>query len=282
MFEKIKRFFGFGKKQTAEAEANPEKPKDDKSSQQEVGKVADKPKIGYFHLSGCTGDGIALTENYDILAELLTNMVDIVYGQTLVDVWYDDENNPYAIDDMPEMDLALVEGSVCLQDEHSLHELKKLREKAGLVCAYGSCAMNGCFTRFSKGGQQAQPKHESFVPIADLIKVDLAIPGCPVSPEIVAKSVVALINGDMDYLQPMLDMAACSSNCGCDLQTNIVNKALCTGCGTCAMACQTRAIKMLEGRPEVNKDRCIKCGVCNTHCPRSWFPEDRIKQDLGL
>jgi coenzyme F420 hydrogenase subunit gamma len=268
MLARIKRFLGL--------EAKPTKPKGDESSQEEVEKVADKPRIGYFHLSGCTGDGVALTENYDILAPLLTDMIDIVYGQTLVDVWWDDENP------MPEMDLALVEGSVCLQDEHSLHELYELRKKATYVCAYGSCAKNGCFTRFCRGGQQAQPKHESFVPISDLIKVDLAIPGCPVSPEIVAKTVVALIDGDMDYLQPMMDLAGCSQNCGCDLNISVISKGLCTGCGTCALACQTRAIEMNEGRPEVNEDRCIKCGICSTHCPRTWFPEERIKQDLGL
>ena len=172
------------------------------SSTQEVEKVADKPKIGYIHMSGCTGDGMSLTENYDILSTLLTDMVDIVYGTTLVDLW-----------EMPEMDLALVEGSVCLQDEHSIKELMELREKSGLVCAFGSCAMTGCFTRYARGGQLAQPKHESFVPISDLIKVDCAIPGCPASPEIIAKVVVALINGDMDYLQPMLDMAACNLAC---------------------------------------------------------------------
>ena len=282
MLARIKKFLGLGAK--TKKEAKPNKPNKDESSQQEVGKVAEKPRIGYIHLSGCTGDAISLTENYDILADLLTDMVEIVYGQTLCDVWYDDgvNNNPNMVDDMPEMDLALVEGSVCLQDEHSMHELKKLREKAKLVCAYGSCAANGCFTRYCRGGQQAQPKHEAFLPIGDIVQVDLAIPGCPVSPEIVAKSVVALINGDMDYLQPMLNMAGCTANCGCDLQKDIVNKSLCTGCGTCAMACQTRAIEMREGRPDVNIDRCIKCGVCYTHCPRSWFPAERINADLGL
>ena len=239
------------------------------SSTQEVEKVADKPKIGYIHMSGCTGDGMSLTENYDILSTLLTDMVDIVYGTTLVDLW-----------EMPEMDLALVEGSVCLQDEHSVKELMEVREKSGLVCAFGSCAMTGCFTRY--GGQLAQPKHESFVPISDLIKVDCAIPGCPASPEIIAKVVVALINGDMDYLQPMLDMAACNLACGCDLQTNVVSKALCTGCGTCVLACPTRALEMVEGRPSHNKNRCIKCGACTTHCPRTWFPAEQIKKDLGL
>lgn len=241
------------------------------SSTQEVEKVADKPKIGYIHMSGCTGDGMSLTENYDILSTLLTDMVDIVYGTTLVDLW-----------EMPEMDLALVEGSVCLQDEHSVKELMELREKSGLVCAFGSCAMTGCFTRYARGGQLAQPKHESFVPISDLIKVDCAIPGCPASPEIIAKVVVALINGDMDYLQPMLDMAACNLACGCDLQTNVVSKALCCGCGTCVLACPTRALEMVEGRPSHNKNRCIKCGACSTHCPRTWFPAEQIKKDLGL
>ena len=266
----------FDKKADMEAEetkkeAESSEPNKEKSSTQEDGKVADKPKIGYIHLSGCTGDGMSLTENYDILADLLTDMVDIVYGQTLVDLW-----------EMPEMDLALVEGSVCLQDEHSLKELKEVREKSKLVCAFGSCAMTGCFTRYARGGQQGNPKHESFVPISDLIKVDLAMPGCPVSPEMITKAVVALINGDMDYLQPALDVAGCSLACGCDLQTTIVNKALCTGCGTCAMACPTRALEMIEGRPTHNKDRCVNCGACSTHCPRSWFPEEQIKKDLGL
>lgn len=60
---------------------------------------------------------MSLTENYDLLADLL-DMVEIVYGHTLVDVW-----------EMPEMDLALVEGSVCIQDEHSVEELMEAREK---------------------------------------------------------------------------------------------------------------------------------------------------------
>ena len=273
LIARIKRFLGL------EAEAKGEKPEKEESepvgaSKEEVEKVAEenaKPRIGYIHLSGCTGDAMSLTENYDILAELLTNMVDIVYGQTLVDLW-----------EMPEMDLALVEGSVCLQDEHSLHELKELREKAKLVCAFGSCAATGCFTRYSRGGQQAQPSHESFVPIADLIDVDLALPGCPPSPEIIAKTVVALLNNDMDYLQPMLDLAGYTEACGCDLQTKVVNQGLCIGCGTCTMACQTRALDMTNGRPELNSDRCIKCGICYVQCPRSWWPEEQIKKELGL
>ncbi len=263
MLARIKEFLGMGAKPKEEA------------LEQEVEKVAEeekaKPRIGYIHLSGCTGDVMSLSENYDILAPLLTEMVDIVYGQTLADVW-----------EMPEMDIALIEGSVCLQDEHSMKELLEAREKAGLVVAFGSCAATGCFTRYSRGGQQANPRHESFVPISDIVKVDLAMPGCPPSPEIIAKTVVAVINGDMDYLQPMMDLAGYTEACGCDLQLKVVNQAICIGCGTCAMACPTRAITMTNGRPEINCDRCVKCGVCYVQCPRTWWPAERINQDLGL
>ena len=272
MLARIKKFLGMEAKPAEEKEVPMEKK--EVASNEEVEKVAEekpKPRIGYIHLSGCTGDVMSLSENYDILAPLLTEMVDIVYGQTLVDRW-----------DIPEMDIALVEGSVCLQDEHSLHEIKEVREKAGLVVAYCSCAATGCFTRYSRGGQQAQPSHESFVPVADVVKVDLAIPGCPPSPEIIAKTVVAVINGDMDYLQPMMDLVGYTEADGFDLQEKVVNQALCIACGTCAMACPTRAVGMTAGKPEINMDRCVRCGVCYVQCPRSWWPMERIKKDTGL
>ncbi|RAP47645.1 MAG: coenzyme F420 hydrogenase subunit gamma, partial [Methanosphaera sp. rholeuAM74] len=59
-------------------------------------------KIGYIQLSGCMGDILSFTENFDDFTDLLDSM-DIVYGQTLVDVW-----------DMPDMDVVFVEGSLCL------------------------------------------------------------------------------------------------------------------------------------------------------------------------
>jgi len=280
MLSKLKKILGSSEEKVKE-EINVVSPESKPAKESS----AAKPRIGYIHLSGCTGDGISLTENYDILAPLLTDMIDIVYGQTLVDVWHDDgvnKGHKDMVDNMPEMDLCLIEGSVCLQDEHSLHELKKAREKSALICAFGSCAMNGCFTTYSRGGQQAQPKHDSFVAISNLVKVDLALPGCPVSPEMIAKSVVALINGDMDYLKPALDIAACNTACGCDLLTGVMNKALCTGCGTCGLSCQTRAIELIEGRPHINTSRCIKCGSCYISCPRSWLPETQIKKELNL
>ena len=272
MFDKLKKAFG-GSKDEPKAEK-----KAAAAPKAETKAAPAKPRVGYIHLSGCTGDAMSLTENYDILSTVLTDMIDIVYGQTLVDKWI---HGTYA-EEMPEMDLCLIEGSVCLQDEHSVHELLEARKKSTYIAAFGSCAMTGCFTTFARGGQQAQPKHESFLPISALVNVDLALPGCPVAPEAIAKTVVALCNGDMEYLQPALDKAACDKGCGCDVLTNIIRQGLCSGCGTCALACPTRAMGFTEGRPSCDRDRCIKCGSCYMMCPRAWLPIKRIKEETGL
>ena len=229
----------------------------------------DKLKIGYIHLSGCTGDLMSFTENYDDLADLL-HAVDIVYGQTLVDKW-----------EMPEMDLVLVEGSVCLEDEHSLKELQEARSKSKLLVALGSCASTGGFTVYAKGGQQAQPKHSSFLALQHLVKVDLAVPGCPPSPELIKRVLLAAVNNDMDYLKPFMDFASNQEACGCDLQKKIINQSICVGCGACAAACPTRAMTMQDGRPLFNCDRCVKCGSCYYQCTRSWWPVDEIYKELG-
>ncbi len=167
MFDKLKKAFGGSEepkpKVQKEVKADaPAKEEPKAAAPAETKAASSKPRIGYIHLSGCTGDAMSLTENYDILSTVLTDMVDIVYGQTLVDKWI---HGTYA-EEMPEMDVCLIEGSVCLQDEHSVHELLTAREKSGLIVAFGSCAVTGCFTTYARGGQQAQPKHESYLPIS--------------------------------------------------------------------------------------------------------------------
>ena len=230
----------------------------------------DKLKIGYIHLSGCTGDLMSFTENYDELADLL-GAVDIVYGQTLVDCW-----------EMPKMDIVLIEGSVCLEDAHSIKELKEAREKSQLLVALGSCACTGGFTVYAKGGQKAQPQHSSFLALQHLVKVDMAIPGCPPSPQMIKKVILAAVNNDMDYLAPFMKFTENKDACGCDLQKRIINQSICIGCGACAAACPTRAMTMKDGRPSFNCDRCVKCGLCYYQCTRSWWPIDQIKKEMGL
>jgi len=219
-------------------------------------------KVAHVQLCSCCGCLVSLADTYEKLLDVL-NSIELVYCQTLADAR-----------EIPECDIALVEGSVCLDDHHSLEVAKEVREKAKIVVALGACAATGGVTRYCRGNQLSKPVHSSFSPLTEVIKVDLAIPGCPPSPEAIVSVITVALNGDMEYLQPFAELAENGSEaCGCDVINKVVNKSLCMGCGTCASACPTRAIEMLDGRPNILKELCIKCGACSVQCPRIRFPE---------
>ncbi|ENN96143.1 coenzyme F420 hydrogenase, subunit gamma [Methanocaldococcus villosus KIN24-T80] len=215
-------------------------------------------KIAHVQLCSCCGCLVSLTDLYERLLEVL-DKVELVYSQTLMDVR-----------EIPECDIAIVEGAVCLDDHHSLEVAKEVRERAKIVIALGSCAVTGGITRFCKGNQKPKPVHNAFTPLSEVINVDLSIPGCPPSPDIIYNVILALLNNDVDYLSLFVDKK--TKACGCDLITEVVNKDLCMGCGTCAASCPTRAIEMIDGRPVI-KETCIKCGVCSFQCPRIRYPK---------
>lgn len=53
----------------------------------------------------------------------------------------------------------------------------------------------------------------------------------------------------------------------------IVNESLCDGCGTCAEGCPSEAIKVVDGKAQINYDECVECGACEAECPNSAIRE---------
>lgn len=47
----------------------------------------------------------------------------------------------------------------------------------------------------------------------------------------------------------------------------MVDSNLCIGCGACASICPVNAIKLVNGKAQINKEKCIHCGACQQFCP---------------
>jgi sulfhydrogenase subunit delta len=162
-----------------------------------------KPKIGIFGLSGCWGEQIVILNCEDELLSILgaVEIVDFLGGSSV-----NDKQSPLAI--------AFVEGSVANEREETA--LKRIRERAQLLVACGSCATCGGVSAMDapmpRGKLLEQVYgNDSFVgqwdarphrPLSDIVKVDLSIPGCPIEKTEFVRTVASLLNGDIP-LQPV-------------------------------------------------------------------------------
>ena len=154
-----------------------------------------KPRAGIFGLSGCWGEQIVILNCEDQLLDLVgaVEIADFLGGSSV-----NDEEGP--------LELAFVEGSVgSARDEAAL---RRIRERAGLLVACGTCAcfggvaaMNGDVPRDellslvygpAGSGYDVRPHR----PLHDFVKVDAALPGCPMEKEAFLQAVACLLNGD--------------------------------------------------------------------------------------
>ncbi len=162
-----------------------------------------KPRVATLWLDGCSGCHMSLLDTDESLIELL-QAVELVYSP-LID-----------IKEFPEgVDVALVEGA--LGSEEDLEKIRLVRARSKFVAALGDCAVTGNVPSMrNQFGPQAilerayienatighcPPSErlprllERSVPIHEAIAVDLHIPGCPPSAEIIHYVLSELVAG---------------------------------------------------------------------------------------
>jgi len=151
-----------------------------------------RPRVAFFEMSSCEGCQLQIVNNEASLLDFLS-LVEVVNFREAMTEASDD----YAI--------AFVEGSVTRADE--VERLKKIREHAQVLVAFGSCAsfggVNQLKNRFNDPAwvkKQVYGTHpivtnDKALPLEAFVKVDLNIFGCPVKKEEVEKIVTNVALG---------------------------------------------------------------------------------------
>lgn len=49
-------------------------------------------------------------------------------------------------------------------------------------------------------------------------------------------------------------------------QRKLLIDSWCNGCGSCIDKCQQKALKLVDGKSQVNSEKCVLCGYCSAYC----------------
>jgi len=183
-----------------------------------------KPKVAFYWCASCGGCEEAVVDlNEDLLT--VADAVDIVLWPVALDFKRKDVE---AFSD-GEIAVSFINGAVRLEEQEEM--VKLLREKSGLVVAFGSCAHLGGIpglanfwtrdTVFQRAYKEVPtvenpegltPQHKTAVDVGELtlpefydtvktldqtIPVDYYLPGCPPPPDLILNAVSAILKGEL-------------------------------------------------------------------------------------
>jgi len=162
-----------------------------------------KIRLATTWLDGCSGCHMSLLDMDEAILNV-AKRVDVVYGP-LVDA----QEFPKAVD------VTLIEGAVSSQDD--LEKVQTIRQRSKLVVSLGDCAVTGNVPAmrnpvpsrklleriYIEGAQENRgiPSDgvpallRQAVPVHEVVKVDLCVPGCPPAAQVIAFVLGELVEG---------------------------------------------------------------------------------------
>lgn len=165
--------------------------------------MSERPRVATVWLDGCSGCHMSLIDMDERILDIF-GRADLVYGP-LVDVKVFPEG----------VDVCLVEGAI--SSEEDLHRIKLVRERTTTLVAFGDCAVtsNVPGMRNPIGVQplldRAYIENASFrpqlpsevvppllpmaTPVHKVVKVDVFLPGCPPSADLIYTLLDDLLSG---------------------------------------------------------------------------------------
>ena len=140
-----------------------------------------KVKVGWFSFSCCEDSSVIFTEILNDHWQEWKHLLDFRHARILK------SNNV-----MDAFDVAFVEGAIA-SDKHE-EKLKEIRSRARILVAVGACACIGMPSAQRNHFSAEQMQEIQFLvdrfkmapkvmKLADIVKVDYEIPGCPMNPD---------------------------------------------------------------------------------------------------
>jgi len=215
-----------------------------------LGKEISKPRIGVFDFTGCEGCELQLLNREDTLIDFLS-LVEVVNFREA------------SSDRSDEYEIAFVEGAVSRSDE--VVRLKEIRRNAKLLVALGTCACFGGVNQLKNKFRLEEVVSEVYGDqgieteevrrISDVVRVDFAIPGCPVNKAEVEQIVVDLVTGADPSLPKFPVCVECKQKeniCVVDLGEICLGPITRAGCGAICPTGKTGCFGCRGGAPEAN------------------------------
>lgn len=167
--------------------------------------MSKKITVATTWLQSCSGCHISILDLHEELLEVL-DLIDIRYS-TIVD-----------IKEIPEVDLGIIEGAVCNDDNEEM--VLEFRRKAKAILALGTCAcfggipglrnLYGLDEVLERGYVTTESTVEGKIPrgseiprlkehvksVGQVIKVDYQLPGCPPIPSEIKRAILTIAKGE--------------------------------------------------------------------------------------